>query len=69
MSLSLSSGRGWGLPFGQGLEVDGQRLFLWVGRASVLLLGDQVAQQHPEKHQQDPQDIGQHPLGGELRVG
>ncbi|KAG7233882.1 hypothetical protein INR49_006468 [Caranx melampygus] len=54
---------------GQGLEVDRQRLFLWVGRASVLFPGDQVAQQHPEAHQHDPQDVGQHPLLVKQGVG
>ena len=49
--------------------MDRQRLFLWVGRASVLLPGDQVPQQHPKTHQQDPQDVGQHPLWGERIVG
>lgn len=59
---------GWP-SFSQGLEVDRQRFFLWVGWASVLVPGDQIAQQHPETHQQEPQNIGQHPLWSEQGVG
>lgn len=68
-AASPGSGRGRGLPLGEGLEVDGQGLFLRVRRTSELVLGYQVAQQHPEDHQQDPQDVGQHPLWSELGVG
>lgn len=68
-AASPGSGRGLGLALGEGLEVDGQGLFLRVRRTSELVLGDQVAQQHPKNHQQDPQDVGQHPLWSELGVG
>lgn len=68
-ATSPRSGRGRGLALGEGLEVDGQGLFLRVRRTSELVLGDQVAQQHPENHQQNPQDVGQHPLRSELGVG
>lgn len=60
--------RGWA-SLSQGLEVDRQRLFFWVGWASVLVLGDQVAQQHPEPHQEEPKNVGQHPLWSEQGVG
>lgn len=63
------SGRSRGFPLREGLEVDRESLFLRVRRTSVLVLGDQVDQQHPENHQQDPQDVGQHPLWRELGVG
>lgn len=61
---------GWagGLAFCQSLEVDRQRLLLWVWRTSVVLLGDHVAHDPPKTHKEDSQYVGQHPLWGELRV-
>lgn len=62
------SGRAGGLAFSQSLEVDRQRLLLWVWRASIVLLGDHVAHDPPKTHKEDSQDVGQHPLWDELRV-
>lgn len=66
---SRRSGRAGGLAFSQSLEVDGQRLFLWIWRTSVLLLGDHVAHDPPKTHQEESQDVGQNPLWVELGVG
>lgn len=63
------SGRAGGLAFSQSLEVDGQRLFLWVWRTPVLLFGDHVAHDPPKTHKDESQDVGQHPLWVELGVG
>lgn len=63
------SGRAGGLAFTQSFEVDGQRLFLRVWRTSVLLLGDHVAHHPPKTHEEESQDVGQHPLWAELGVG
>lgn len=49
--------------------MDRQSLFLWVWWASVFFFGDQVAQQRPKNHQQDPQDVSQHPLWRKRGVG
>lgn len=71
--LALASqgglGRAGGLAFSQSLEVDGQRLFLGVWRTSVLFLGDHVAHDPPKTHEEQSQDVGQHPLWVELGVG
>lgn len=65
----LGSRHGRGAPLGQGLEVDRERFLFWVGRTSVLFLGDEIAQQQPKGHQQDAQHIGQNPLSCELGIG
>lgn len=69
--VGARSGRGqFGRPpLGQGLEVDGQRLFFWVGGASVLLFSYYVSHQHPKRHQHEPQNVGQDPLRVKVRVG
>lgn len=67
--VSVSSRRGRWPPFSQGLKVDRQGLFFGVWWTFVLFSGNQVAQNHPETDQQDPQGISQDPFGDELGVG